>query len=356
MPAFTTSLSAQPYPRLKALHQGPKVIYLPEDQCWLVWGYAACQQVLKDYKTFSNHLYEVFMVNTMISLDPPLHGEARKPFNAFFSLSSVEAHRATYKPRVFSLNENLLASPFELYQDWALPMAIATTADFLGMIPDRTEDLINRCHDALGVEDLTLEVLKPYFTAGGMVDRTVLQNEALPEAVKIAHLNLFALAGIHTTAQGLANCAYLISQYPDAWQQVIDEPELLSGFIGECMRMEPAIGSVQRVAVSDCLLAGEKIKAGDRLIVAQFAANRDAEVFEEAFDFRLKRRNKKPLVYGSGLHKCLGLHLAQAIMHDVLKVWVDGHLRVESLGEQAARFDGSAFVRGVKEMQVRLVS
>jgi hypothetical protein len=53
--------------------------------------------------------------------------------------------------------------------------------------------------------------------------------------------------------------------------------------------------------------AGQKIRAGDRLMLFYPSANRDESVFEHPFEFRIDRDHSPHLGWGVGDY-CLGAH------------------------------------------------
>jgi cytochrome P450 len=53
------------------------------------------------------------------------------------------------------------------------------------------------------------------------------------------------------------------------------------------------------------------IRAGDPVALYFASANRDEDVFDDPFTFRLDRRPNPHLAFGFGEHFCMGAHLAR---------------------------------------------
>ena len=53
------------------------------------------------------------------------------------------------------------------------------------------------------------------------------------------------------------------------------------------------------------------IRAGDPVALYFASANRDEDVFDEPFTFRIDRRPNPHLAFGFGEHFCMGAHLAR---------------------------------------------
>jgi cytochrome P450 len=60
------------------------------------------------------------------------------------------------------------------------------------------------------------------------------------------------------------------------------------------------------------VLGGQRISAGDKVVVSFTSANRDEAVFSDPDAFDIRRHPNPHLVFGHGPHFCLGSHLARA--------------------------------------------
>ena len=70
----------------------------------------------------------------------------------------------------------------------------------------------------------------------------------------------------------------------------------------------------RRTATADCELGGQRIRAGDKVVVSFTSANRDEAVFADPDRFDPRRQPNPHLVFGHGPHFCLGAHLARVQM------------------------------------------
>ena len=66
-----------------------------------------------------------------------------------------------------------------------------------------------------------------------------------------------------------------------------------------------------RTTTTDTQVAGQSIRAGERILLLFGSANRDAAVFEEPDEFHLDRRDGRHIAFGIGPHRCIGSHLAR---------------------------------------------
>jgi cytochrome P450 len=77
------------------------------------------------------------------------------------------------------------------------------------------------------------------------------------------------------------------------------------------MRYESPVQLTDRVALEEVSLGGHRIETGQRVIAAIGAANRDPEVFRDPDRLDLGREPNPHLVFGRGIHFCLGAPLAR---------------------------------------------
>ena len=71
------------------------------------------------------------------------------------------------------------------------------------------------------------------------------------------------------------------------------------------------ISHFTRVVTEDCEVRGEHLRAGDQVALYFASANRDEDVFDDPFTFRVDRRPNPHLAFGFGEHFCVGAHLAR---------------------------------------------
>src|SRR3546814_9796931 len=68
--------------------------------------------------------------------------------------------------------------------------------------------------------------------------------------------------------------------------------------------------SHQRICANDVQVAGVQLKAGDRVLLPIALAGRDPEQYEHPNEIRFDR-NASNMTFGFGIHRCLGVYLAQ---------------------------------------------
>ncbi len=118
----------------------------------------------------------------------------------------------------------------------------------------------------------------------------------------------------------------------------------------EIVRWATPVIHFRRTATEDTTLAGQDLKAGDKVVMFYNSGNRDERVFEDPFKFDV-RRTPQPAQIGFGAggpHFCLGANLAR---REMTVMFDEIHRRLPSMritGEPD--YLQSAFINGIKRM------
>jgi len=162
---------------------------------------------------------------------------------------------------------------------------------------------------------------------------------------------LFAVAGNETLRNGIPGGMIALLEHPRAWQALQDDPALAPGVVEEMLRWWTPVMNFRRTATQDTQLAGEAIKAGDKVVVSFLSANYDEQVYPLPFEFDIRREPNPHLSFGYGPHFCLGAQLANAQMRAIFLELTQRFDSIEAIAP--ARYLRSNFQRGVKSLPVR---
>ena len=119
------------------------------------------------------------------------------------------------------------------------------------------------------------------------------------------------------------------------------------------LRWVSPIKNMARTATEDVELGGQRIPAGEKVLLLYPSANRDEAVFEDPFRFDLRRTPNEHVAFGFGPHFCLGASLARLELRVVLEVLLDRlpDLALVDAAEPALR--PANFVSGYESLPVR---
>ena len=161
--------------------------------------------------------------------------------------------------------------------------------------------------------------------APGWVPHSIRAHRKDPESVPMYYLRsktMSAVTASHdTTVNSISNMLiYLFTERPDIWNLLKDKPELIPNAVEESLRMNGGSHAWRREAINDVEIRGVTIPKGSRILLVTSMANRDPEIFPDPHTFDLYRDNvTKHLLFGYGMHLCMGRNLARLQMQVLLQ-------------------------------------
>ena len=86
---------------------------------------------------------------------------------------------------------------------------------------------------------------------------------------------------------------------------------MLPAAVEELMRYQTPVTATDRWASEDIEVHGAPIRAGEHITVSWAAANLDPAVFPDPLTVDFDRKGNRHIAFASGIHRCLGSHLAR---------------------------------------------
>ncbi|MER7998495.1 cytochrome P450 [Streptomyces sp. NPDC095613] len=348
-----------------AAQRGPLPSYLPRrpapdvvrvlaptgDRLWLVTRFGLGREVLTSTR-FSRAMAvaeSAAAIHPMrpdpaalTSLDPPAHGRLRRLVNRAFAPDAV----ASLEGVIRRTARGLLADRHtaDLVSGYAEPLSASTICQMLG-VPEAEQDrfvrLANRAHGITPCSPEESESARHELRAyvGSLVELArrepgqhllgalVLAHEqegALDEKELLALVELLLNAGYETTIGQIGLAVLALLERPDQWREMAHRPELIPGAVEELLRYAPVVPiSFTRVARQDVVLGGQRIRAGESVLVSLLHANFDPEEHASPEELRIDRRTARNLTFGHGPHVCLGAQLARLQLRVALEELAD---------------------------------
>jgi len=323
-----------------------------------------------------------FFMKWFIQHDRPVHTDQRKVVHKWFNPTSMEMWRPMVKSVVKDmLDEADQNGRMDVMKDFATPLPLFVIAQMMGM-PFEDRKFIRSMAEKLlfigrgeadrmqpltdGIKEL-MEYLSPLVAQ--KVDLPVDENDllsvlasgeksgALTRDEVVADAILLLLAGHETTINLICNGTLAFTQHPDQWKLLKEaphqEPDTLVRATEECLRYDPPVKSIQRIASADVELGGKLIKEGDRIRWFMSSANRDPSKHENPDTFDISRWPNTHVAFGSGIHHCLGATLARLEAQEAFKALSE---RYESITLETGDFEyqPSVTFRSLKSLPVSL--
>ena len=315
-------------------------------------------------------------VDVLATADPPAHSDHRSMVFPNLVARRMKELRPTVEEMAAEfVDPAVAAGSFEFMSSVAnaIPIrVIARLADFIDEDPD---DLLAAAFDstrmlAADSRDQTLTVMVRAaeildWMAGQITDAVQNGRDGLlglvGDAVRAGELDEFlGLVMIHTllsaggesTTSLLGNAVEILATRPELQEQVRAQPELLTPFIEEVLRLESPFRYHLRLARDETELGGVTVPAGASVMLLWAAANRDPAQFEDPEQLRLDREFPRDHVgFGRGIHLCVGAPLARLEADVILGRLLDTTSWL-TLGDQPPRREKSLMVRRLERLDV----
>ncbi|MBJ7336395.1 cytochrome P450 [Mycolicibacterium sp.] len=141
------------------------------------------------------------------------------------------------------------------------------------------------------------------------------EGEALTDLELLNILFLFMFAGLDTVTSSMSCTLAWLGQHPEERRRLVEDKSLIPAAVEEIMRFESPVPGGMRYADQEDIDLGDGlvIKKGEAMYPLWAAANVDPNAFQNPLEVDFSRRANH-IVFASGLHRCLGSHLARLEM------------------------------------------
>lgn len=177
-----------------------------------------------------------------------------------------------------------------------------------------------------------------------------LDGEALAPMEMASFFILLAAAGNETTRNAISHGVRLLTLHPEQRRRWMDDFDAVAPTaVEEIVRYATPVIHFRRTATQDTEISGQRIGAGDKVVMWYESANRDERSFDEPDLFDVTRSPNEHVGFGGGgPHFCLGANLARReirVMFEELFRWLPD---IRTTDEPD--YLQSAFIHGIKRM------
>jgi cytochrome P450 len=320
-----------------------------------------------------------FRRESFIAMDQPRHSAQRKTVAPMFTPTHLDQLAINIRKRSAECLDNLPAN--EVF-DWVDRVSVELTTQMLAVLFDfpwedrrkltRWSDIATTLPGPDGLvateEDRQAELLEcaTYFARlwkeriNQPPKSDLLSMMAHSDATRdmdpknfLGNLILLIVGGNDTTRNTLSGSIYALSKNPDQYSKLRANPALIDSFVPEVIRWQTPLAHMRRTALEDIEFRGKHIKKGDKVVMWYVSGNRDDEIIERPYEFRIDRaRPRTHISFGFGIHRCVGIRLAELQLKIIWEEILKRFDHIEVVGEPKRVY--SSFVKGYETLPVRI--
>ncbi|MDH2423780.1 cytochrome P450 [Sphaerisporangium sp. TRM90804] len=352
---------------------------------WSVTKYDAVRAMIKDTASFSSTHGNVLDVAdggdsaggfTMPLMDPPSHGWLRGPSIRTMSTLVVRRREEEIRARLRRMLDPLYQGEIVDVADIMLHLPMLAVGEILGIPESVWPDIPAWTMSGVAPEDPLYSagtnertLRKAHYQLFAMFSEVIADRRRSPKDDLISVLvgldfggrglddhevllNCYSMVmGANTTTPYVASHLVLaMSERPDAWAMVRDDPSLASSCVEEALRWATPTNHLMRKATKDVEIDGVHIGEGEIVCAWLASANRDEEVFEAPYEFRPDRQPNPHLAFSIGPHYCIGGPAARAVLNVMVEELAADFEVFEPAGE--VRHLASNFINGMTRLPI----
>jgi cytochrome P450 len=323
---------------------------------------------------------EDFTLPMFIAMDPPVHDDQRRVVSPVVQPINLAKLEGTIRERVIRLLDEL---PIGEEFDWVDRISIELTTQMLATLFDfpfedrrkltRWSDVATANED-MGIIDSEEQRREELFECLNTFSDLFRERQKNPgnndlitmlahgEATKdmvdrpmelLGNIILLIVGGNDTTRNSITGGIVALNENPGEYEKLRKNPALINSMVPEIIRWQTPLAHMRRRAVVDTELNGQKIKAGDKVVMWYVSGNRDEEAIENASQFIIDRaKPRQHVAFGFGIHRCMGNRLAEMQLRIVWEEIMKRFEFVEVVGEPERIL--SSFVKGYSKLPVVL--
>ncbi len=335
-----------PYPYYRRLREEAPLYRNDELNFWALTRHADVHRGFRNSTALSNELGvsldpisrtpEAYRTMSFLAMDDPGHLRLRALVSKGFTPRRVrELEGRVLELTREHLDTALRSASFDYISDFAAKLPMDVISELVG-VPRTDRERVRALADEVvhrpdGVNDVPIPAInasmqllayyadmvarrrrRPTDDLTSALLEAEIGGDRLGDEEIMAFLFLMVVAGNETTTKLLGNAIYWGARFPDQLTGVYADHSRIPLWVEETLRYDTSSQLLARVVAEDVEFHGTTLSAGDTVLLAPGAANRDQRVFDDPDEYRIGREiGSKLLSFGSGAHFCLGAHLAR---------------------------------------------
>lgn len=260
--------------------------------------------------------------------DPPIHTEYRKALNGHFSPQKMFQLKDGIRERAQTLVAQFKdRGGCDFIAEFSEKYPINIVLDLLGLPQERMPEFLKWEKEMLHTNDWAVRgnavrQVKDYLMAEIESRRQMPRDDYITKVLSFevegrlwnddevfGHCFNLYIGGLDTVTSLLGNIFEYLATHPEQQNALRANPLLIVLAVEEFLRAYAPVTAF-RIASKEIEICGQKVMPGEYVAVATPVIGRDPTYYPEPDEIRFDRKAPH-MSLGSGIHKCLGMHLAR---------------------------------------------
>ncbi len=347
---FDPAFQEDPYPAYRHLRDHDHVHRHTDPPFWALSRFDDVWHAVRDNAAFSSEQGLTFhpdeigrlgLAPTIVMLDPPRHTRLRGLIAKGFTpqrVTSMEPDiRAFVRSRLDAISARAAdGEAVDLHREFSSPIPTFVLAELFDLPEaDRAQfdpwvraltaiqdggfdlgalDAKEAVTEMFGYfsEIITARRARPGDDMISALTRAELDGEKLTDWDILGFCFVLVAGGNDTTGNLISHGVMLLDGDHRQRELLAAEPDLIPGALLEFLRMEGSVQGLARTTLRPVRIGGVEIPEGEKVMMLYGSANRDEREFGPGADtLDVTRRIPRHLGFSSGVHFCIGSHLAR---------------------------------------------
>lgn len=340
---FSDEMIDEPYSMHEVVREAGPVAYIPKYDLIVVARHAECQSVLTNWETFissagvglANFRHEAPFrpKSILLEADPPDHTVVRTVISRIMSPKNLQQLRDRFEAEAVTMVDRALEKrTVEGVKDIAEYFPLKVFPDAVGLETEGRENLLlygDMVFNALGPRnelfERSMEKYKPVSSwimdhckrealrpggLGHLIYESADKGEITVDQASML-VRSFLSAGVDTTIGGIANTLLTLARHPGEYAKLHANPTIARQTFEEALRYESIVQTIFRTTAKPTEIAGVEIGEDRKVLTLLGSANRDPRKWTDPDRFNVERNPVGHLVFGAGIHGCVGQMIAR---------------------------------------------
>ena len=355
---YATGAIVDPHPHYARLRELGPVVWLPKQRVYALPRFGECKAVLRDDRAFIsgdgvalNAISNRLSRGTTLNSDGSEHSRRRKLVAHRMLPRALGAISDTVTEQAAQVVDAAVAKgDIDGVADLASALPLAVVPDLVGWPRDQRDHLLvwaGATFDVLGPLNRQWITSSPSSVQMLRFARRVVRRRSVIEGSlghdvltaaddgKLPHRECpplmvdYVAPSLDTTISAISSALQLFAVFPEQWEIVKDNRDLIPNAVNEVIRYESPVRAFSRKALQKATIGDVTIPAGSRVLVIYASANRDEQEWDQPHVFDVRRDATRQLGFGHGAHACAGQGLARLETEAMLRALVQRVDRIE---------------------------